>query len=101
MAAPEAAGNGAEEAPTAAVVTDAPVGPSAEEEAAFLAEERENGYVPAPAGARLRAEEDAGGELPPLEDLVKRIPLATRDVMEELFRAKFVTVKRIPRAALK
>ena len=41
------------------------------------------------------------GELPPMEDLVKRIPMPTRDLMEELFRAKFITVKRIPQSALK
>ncbi|WP_164976085.1 hypothetical protein [Oleiharenicola lentus] len=41
------------------------------------------------------------GSLPPLEDLVKRIPMPTRDLMEELFRAKFVTVKRVPQSALK
>ena len=41
------------------------------------------------------------GDLPPMDDLVKRIPMPTRDLMEELFRAKFVTVKRIPKTALK
>jgi hypothetical protein len=41
------------------------------------------------------------GDLPPMDDLVKRIPMPTRDLMEELFRAKFVTVKRIPKSALK
>lgn len=83
-------------------MAEAPVGPSAEEEAAFLAQERENGYAPAPVAARpVGRDDEAAGELPPLEDLVKRIPLATRDVMEELFRAKFVTVRRIPRSALK
>ena len=41
------------------------------------------------------------GELPPMEDLVKRIPMPTRDLLEELFRAKFVTVKRLPQSALK
>jgi hypothetical protein len=41
------------------------------------------------------------GELPPMEDLVKRIPMPARDLMEELFRAKFITVKRIPHSALK
>ncbi len=41
------------------------------------------------------------GDLPPMEDLVKRIPMPTRDLMEELFRAKFITVKRIPQSALK
>lgn len=77
------------------------MGPSAEEEAAFLAQERENGYAPAPAASRPGGEAEPVSDLPPLEDLVKRIPPATRDVMEELFRAKFVTVRRIPRSALK
>lgn len=82
-------------------MAEAPVGPSVEEEAAFLAQERENGYAPAPAAILPGGDDAEAGELPPLEDLVKRIPLATRDVMEELFRAKFVTVRRIPRSALK
>ncbi|HWA26020.1 MAG TPA: hypothetical protein VG734_10180 [Lacunisphaera sp.] len=41
------------------------------------------------------------GDLPPMEDLIQRIPAPARDLMEELFRAKFVTVKRIPQWALK
>lgn len=41
------------------------------------------------------------GELPPMEDLVKRIPAPAREVLEELFRARFVTVKRMPQSALK
>ena len=40
-------------------------------------------------------------DLPPMEDLVKRIPAPTRELLEELFRARFVTVKRIPQSALK
>jgi len=32
---------------------------------------------------------------------VKRIPAPTRELLEELFRARFVTVKRIPKSALK
>ena len=39
--------------------------------------------------------------LSPMEDLVKRIPAPTRELMEELFRARFVTVKRLPKTALK
>jgi hypothetical protein len=37
------------------------------------------------------------GELPPLEDLVKRIPPATRELAEQLFRAKFIGVRQVPR----
>lgn len=36
-----------------------------------------------------------------MEDLIKRIPMPTRDLMEELFRAKFVTVKQFSQKALK
>ena len=79
---------------------DAPAGPSSEEEAAFLAQEREMGIV-TPALMHTERLLEEKGELPPLEDLVKRIPMPTRDLMEELFRARFVTVKRIPKSALK
>lgn len=46
-------------------------------------------------------ESETGDSLPPLEDLVNRIPAPTRAVVDELFRAKFVTVKRVPKSALK
>jgi len=36
-----------------------------------------------------------------MEDLITRIPGAARELMEELFRARFITVKRIPKTALK
>ena len=54
-----------------------------------------------PALMHVEKAPEARGELPPMEDLVKRIPMPTRDLLEELFRAKFVTVKRLPRSALK
>ncbi len=79
---------------------DVTVGPSTEEEAAFLAQEQELGTVAAVPVQPANTEESQGS-LPPMEDLVKRIPMPTRDLMEELFRAKFITVKRIPQAALK
>jgi hypothetical protein len=75
------------------------VGPSSEEEAAFLATEG--------VGEAVRQEpstsqtEDETGDLPPMEDLITRIPGAARELMEELFRARFITVKRIPKTALK
>jgi hypothetical protein len=78
---------------------EAPVGPSSEEEAAFLAHERESGAVVV-AVAATPVEEPAG-DLPAMDDLVKRIPMPTRDVLEELFRARFVSVRRMPRSALK
>lgn len=90
------------ENPGAPVDDGAPVGPSDGEEASFIAEQREQGFA-APAAARAAAatEPDDKAPLPPLDDLVNRIPAATRELMDELFRAKFVTVKRVPRGALK
>ncbi len=81
----------------------APIGPSEGEESAFLAEQRTQGYAtPLPAkGQEPAAEPDDKAPLPPLEDLVNRIPPATLQLMDELFRAKFITVKRVPKAALK
>ena len=54
-----------------------------------------------PALMHVEAPAEEKGELPPMEDLVKRIPAPAREVLEELFRARFVTVKRIPQSALK
>lgn len=97
-----------EESAPALLVTDVPVpddsvpvGPSPEEEAAFLAENPtgESFYAKGPAAGV--EETEPTGALPPMEDLVKRIPQPARDLMEELFRARFVTVRRVPKAALK
>ena len=80
-----------------------PVGPSAEEEASFLAEQRSldpGGHV-RPTPDVPAAEPEAAIPLPPMEDLIKRIPAPAREAMEELFRARFVTVKRLPKTALK
>ena len=81
------------------IAADAPAGPSSEEEATFLAQEGESGGVTSVPSPSACPEEK--GELPPMEDLVKRIPPPARELMEELFRARFVTVKRVPRSALK
>ncbi|WP_438482405.1 hypothetical protein [Oleiharenicola lentus] len=68
----------------------------------FIAEQREaaadENAVPKIAQVDV---EDEKGELPPMDDLIKRIPLAARETLEDLFRARFVTVKRIPKSALK
>ena len=81
----------------------APVGPTESEEAAFLAEQRAAApaYAPLTNEAGELAAEEPAGSLPPLEDLVRRIPAPTRALIDELFRARFVTVKRVPTSALK
>jgi hypothetical protein len=80
--------------------SDAPAGPSSEEEAAFLAQEREMGVV-TPALMHEESLPEEKADLPPMEDLVKRIPAPVRAALDELFRANFVTVKRLPQSALK
>jgi hypothetical protein len=73
-------------------------------EAAFLGETRAPAETPVPPPAEVpaaRAEEFAGKKLPKLDDLVHRIPEGTRELLEELFRAKFVAVRRVPGKALK
>ena len=71
-------------------------------ESAFRAEARERGeatVVSAPAAEAVE-ETDAKG-LPELEELLKRIPPAAREALDEHFRAKFTGVKRVPAKALK
>lgn len=65
-----------------------------------MSAERESGVTVAAMPVAL-AVEDEKGELPPMEDLVMRIPAPARELIEDLFRARFVTVKRMPKAALK
>ena len=89
-----------EEAPTSVVMADAPAGPSSEEESAFLAQEREVGIV-TPALMHTESAPEEKGDLPPMEDLVNRIPAPARALMDELFRTRFVTVRRIPTSDLK
>ncbi len=66
--------------------------------------DRSNGTVgpdTIPAGVGLVAEvEETPVKLPPLDDLVQRIPPEVRELMDELFRAKFVRVQRVPKKAL-
>lgn len=73
-------------------------------ESSFLAEAKERGETIAPAKAKEEIAEETSTDskaLPALNDLVNRIPAEVRDTLEELFRARFVTVKRVPKKALK
>ena len=54
-----------------------------------------------PALEHVESPPEEKGDLPPMEDLVKRIPAPAKAVLEELFRPHFVTVKRFPPSALK
>ena len=84
-------------------ISDEPVWPDDSAEAAFLAEARQRGEV-VKTSTTVAAEpmDDADPKaLPPLDELVSRIPAEVRDTLEDLFRAKFVRVQRVPKRALK
>jgi hypothetical protein len=68
--------------------------PDEADETAFLSEAVSRGEpaVPAPGRASARL---IGEALPPLEELVARVPPAVLAVLDDLFRAKFTGVRRI------
>lgn len=69
-------------------------------ESAFRAEARERGEALAPPPTAEKDVDDGKG-LPPLEELVQRLSPDVRDVLDDLFRAKFTSVRRVPAKAFK
>lgn len=67
----------------------------------MLAQEREMGIVTPALEHVEAAPEEPKADLPPMDELVQRIPAPARELLEELFRARFVTVRRMPKSALK
>lgn len=92
----EAAGK----AVAAAVENGANVWPDENAEAAFMADARERGE-PVVATAVEAVEETDTKNLPPLDELVKRLSPEVRETLDDLFRAKFIAVRRVPKRALK
>lgn len=88
------------EAVTEGVDAGAPIGPGEAEESAFLAEQQQANPPKAVANAPAETDERAIS-LPPMDELIQRIPASTRDLMDQLFRARFITVKRMPGSAFK
>ncbi|MCR6657447.1 MAG: hypothetical protein NVV63_16910 [Opitutus sp.] len=85
-----------------ATAEDINVWPTQEEEDAFLAESAGRGEAVRPVAAEVVEEvEDKSKPLPKLDEMVSQIPENVRDTLEELFRAKFVTVRRVPKKLLK
>jgi hypothetical protein len=85
-----------------AVASEEPGWPDAAAESAFLAEAKSRGEVPAPKPATVEEVEEAESEpLPPMDKMVERVPPPVREMLDDLFRARFVRVTRIPRRALK
>jgi hypothetical protein len=76
--------------------------PGEEAETVFLAEARERGEdVASVAAALVAAEsEEEKRALPPLEELIQKLPAELRDTLDDLFRAKFVKVIRVRKADL-
>ena len=70
-------------------------------ESAFRAEAKSRGEVVAPVRAEAATEEADPRNLPPLDELVRRIPPEVRATLDDLFRAKFIAVRRVPKNALK
>lgn len=73
----------------------APAWPGETDEASFLAESSEKQASEAADRPPARGEEPAEAGLPALEGLVERVPREVRDLLDELFRAKFTAVRRI------
>jgi hypothetical protein len=78
--------------------------PDESAEAQFLGEARERGESvpapPTPAAEPEAPEAEPAGPAPELDDLVGRLPPAVRETLDELFRARFVRVTRLPRKTL-
>jgi hypothetical protein len=80
----------------------APLWPDEAAEAAFIAEARARGEPIVVAKPPDESAEPGDAKaLPALDELVARIPSEVREVLEDLFRARFVTVKRVPARSLK
>ena len=69
-------------------------------EAAMMPELKSRGELATPAATQAVEETDTKN-LPPLAELVKRIPPEVREALDDLFRVKFTTVRRVPAKALK
>ena len=88
----------------AAVENGANVWPDENAEAAFIAEARQRGEPVVAAVLTDDAADERENEskaLPQLADLMKRLSPDVRETLDDLFRAKFTTVRRIPKKALK
>lgn len=70
--------------------------------AAMDVEDAERQASAAPNRRKAAVEETLdGGPLPALEDMIARVPAELQEAMDDLFRAKFQTVRRVPKAVLK
>ena len=97
----------APEADSGAGDDDAPEWPDESVEAAMIAEQRERdagditpSRAPRPAREADR-DDEAAAPLPQLDALIEKIPPNVRETLDELFRARFTSVQRVPKQVLK
>jgi hypothetical protein len=72
--------------------------PDESDESEFLSGAASRGEIPAFAAGRPAAPV-VGERLPPLDELVARVPEGVRGILDDLFRAKFTGVRRFTAAA--
>ena len=72
--------------------------PDAGDESAFLSEAASRGESSPPLSAGVAAS-TVGVKLPPLEELVEKVPAAVRGILDDLFRVKFTGVRKFSAAA--
>ena len=78
------------------------VWPDEAAESVFLAESRaQRGTAPSELSTPVLDEEVNAKPLPSLDALVEKIPAESRELLDELFRAKFTKVKRVKQSDLK
>lgn len=75
--------------------------PDAAAEEMYLVEQKSQNRTPPPPAEAPEETVEPSAPLPALDDLVKRIPGSVRETLDELFRAKFVKVQRVPKSALR
>lgn len=81
----------------------APLWPDENAEAAYLSEAKGRGEETPPAATAETIDEaaDANATLPSVEALKQRLPAKVLEAVDDLFRAKFTRVTRVPKKALK
>lgn len=105
VAVTETASDEADAAAEAVTLQDdmAPLWPDENAEAAYLGEAKARGEALAPAAAAEAGEEssETNAALPSVDALKQRIPANVLEAVDDLFRAKFTKVTRVPKKALK
>lgn len=90
-----------EDALVSSRVEDEPIFPDEATEMAMRSELRAKGEGVVAAARAASDEGEVAAPLPPLDSLVSRVPPEVREVLDELFRARFTGVRRVSSRALK